>query len=418
MNIRITPATLQGEVAAIPSKSDVHRLLICAALADRPTNFTLWSSSDDIEATLCALEQMGAGILRKEQTLTVTPISHKAKNITVDCRQSASALRFLVPVAAAMCEGVTFIGSGRLPERPMTHIIEVLRGVGVEVIGEKLPLTVGGGLGGGTFSLAGDVSSQYISGLLFALPLLSGDSEIVLTTPLQSHDYVKMTIDSLSRFGVKVSETEKGYKVAGGQKYISPDNLLFDGDWSNGAFWLTAGALGGPINIGGLSPTSIQGDREIAKLLTQFGAQINHLGDSFVISGGMNRPQNIDARNIPDLVPILAVAACGVQGRSVISGIARLRLKECDRVAGVVDTVTALGGTAHAEEDSIVINGTGRLRGGTVQSLDDHRIVMAAAIASTICDDEVLITEAEAVNKSYPDFFEHFNMLGGSAHVE
>ncbi len=418
MNITIKPNSLKGKLAAIPSKSDVHRLMICAALSNRPTTFVLWGTSDDIEATLHALHLMGAGVERQGEKLTISPITQLKPSITVDARQSASTLRFLVPLAAAIGSGVTFVGSGRLPERPMSHIIEVLREAGVEVEGEKLPLKVGGGLEGGVFSLPGDVSSQYISGLLFALPLLGRDSEIILTSPLQSSGYVDMTISSLSRFGVVINKTESGYKIAGRQSYRTPGELQFDGDWSNSAFWLTAGALGGPISVGQLSSESLQGDRQIADLLKGFGAKVEQNEDGFLAQGGISTAHNIDAKNIPDLVPILAVAACGAVGRSVISNIERLRIKECDRVAGVISTITSLGGRAYEQGDSIIIEGSGRLVGGVVDSQDDHRIVMSAAIASLICDDEVKITDAQAVNKSYPNFFEHFNLLGGNANVE
>ena len=392
----VYPGILRGTVSAPPSKSAAHRALICAALADAPTAIRLGTLNRDIEATMACLRALGAAIAPEGDDWQVAPMVRDTKHCALDCGESGSTLRFLIPVAAALRADVRFVGHGRLPERPNAVLTDALRKNGATIDGDLLPMRVSGGLKSGWFELPGNVSSQYISGLLFALPLLEGDSEIRLTAPLQSASYVNLTIQALSRFGVAVERTKTGWFVPGGQRYRSPARLAIEGDWSAAAFWLAANATGSAVDVEGLDPDSAQGDRAVVKWL----------GES-----------TIDATDVPDLVPALAVAAAARPGMTVITGAARLRLKESDRLETVAGMLKALGIRADVHPDGLAVYG-GSPHGGTVNGANDHRIVMAAAIAATAADGPVTITGAEAVAKSYPDFFRDFNALGGHAHVE
>ena len=417
MNVTIHPGRLSGSVRVPASKSAAHRALIAAALADGLTTLHLSGLNDDIEATLDALMALGAMIDYdpRKGRLIVRPIeaapnlsrvleglggkaaSHVdyAQSLTLDCGESGSTLRFLLPVACGLGAKAAFVGHGRLPERPNGPLTRALRAHGAEIDSDTLPMNVSGGIRGGRWELPGNVSSQYITGLLLALPLLSEDSEIILTTPLQSASYVDMTLDALYDFGIAVERLENGWRVPGHQAYHSPEDVYIEGDWSAAAFWCAANAMGAEIDIEGVTRRSAQGDRAVETLL--------------------GRPE-IDAENVPDLVPALAAAAATMEQRTVITGAARLRLKESDRLQAVADMINALDGHAVVTEDGLIIDG-GAIRGGTVDGRNDHRIVMAAAILATRAEGPVTITGAEAVAKSYPDFFEHFKVLGGKFDV-
>ena len=401
MNIVITPSPLSGAVRVPASKSAAHRLLISAALADGPTRIAIGSTNRDIEATAACLRALGADIESEGETLVVSPIANVPAEVTLDCGESGSTLRFLLPVAAALGAHATFTGHGRLPQRPNAPLVEALRAHGAVVDSDLLPMAVSGSLTGGRWTLPGDVSSQYVTGLLFALPLLDGDSEISLTTPLASAAYVDMTLQALAQFGIAVETTETGWRVPGGQRYRSPGGAAVEGDWSAAAFWLAANALGASIDVRGLNPDSVQGDRAVTALLEQ---------------------DTIDATHVPDLVPALAVAAASQPTRTVITGAARLRLKESDRLQSVADMLAALGHGVAVTPDGLIIDGgppqpcEAPVR--TVDGANDHRIVMAAAVAAAHADRPVRVTGAQAVEKSYPDFFRDFEALGGNAHVE
>lgn len=412
MNVTIQPRKLRGRLKAIASKSDAHRKLICAALCESTVTVHIDEISQDIAATIDCIKALGCTVTQTGGNFTVEH-SRYLDGATLNCGESGSTLRFMLPVATAVADDTTFIGEGRLPMRPLSPLRERMEEHGVQFCGEHLPITLKGRLQSGRYELAGNVSSQYITGLLFALPLLEGDSEIVLTTALESKGYVDMTLDALSLSGIKIIHTDTGWKIPGGQKYSCPDHMYAEGDWSNAAFWLCAGALGGDIALDALSASSRQRDSDIVALLRQFGANVSVQGDTFAASGGELCAIEIDARQIPDLVPILAVAACGAQRTTTISGCARLKIKESDRLQTVHDMICALGGRCEITNDSLTVHGTGALRGGTVDCANDHRIAMAAAIASCICSEQVTLVGAQAVNKSYPKFFEHFTLLGG-----
>jgi len=401
VNIVITPSPLSGTVHVPASKSVAHRLLIAAALADGPTRIAISAMNRDIEATAACLRALDAGIGAEGETLVVSPIADVPAKAMLDCGESGSTLRFLLPVAAALGAQATFIGHGRLPQRPNAPLVAALRAHSAVIDSDLLPMNVCGPLTGGLWALPGDVSSQYVTGLLFALPLLDGDSAIRLTTPLASAAYVDMTLQALRQFGIDIEATANGWRIPGCQRYRTPGEVIVEGDWSAAAFWLAANALGASIDVKGLDPDSVQGDRGVTSLLGQAA---------------------INATHVPDLVPALAVAAASRPMRTVVTGAARLRLKESDRLQSVADMLAALGHGVIVTPDGLIIDGglpqpcEAPIR--TVNGANDHRIVMAAAVAAAYSDRPVRITGAQAVEKSYPDFFRDFEALGGNTHVE
>ena len=392
MDITITPKKLFGRVTAIPSKSQAHRLLICAAFADRPTTLLCPDTNRDIEATAGCLRGLGADIQRTNTGYTITPVAKPPETASLPCADSGSTLRFLLPIAGALGVDATFQMTGRLPQRPLSPLWEELERMGCR-LSRPTPDTLRceGKLQPGTYRIDGSVSSQFITGLLFAAALIPGESRIEVTGKLESRPYVTMTQRAMALFGVD----SQSFALSGGKPFVSPGELEVEGDWSNAAFFLSAKALGSPLEVTGLQSDSPQGDRACASLLP-----------------GLKEHLTISAADIPDLVPILAVTAAANRG-AVFTDIRRLRLKESDRVASVVDLLTALGGKAEADSDTLTVTGTG-LTGGTVDSRNDHRIAMAAAIAATVCTGPVTILGAECVEKSYPHFFADFHILGGN----
>ncbi|MCI8332585.1 MAG: 3-phosphoshikimate 1-carboxyvinyltransferase [Clostridiales bacterium] len=412
MNITLSKKEINGALAAIPSKSMAHRLLICAALSDAPTEIECHGTSADIEATISCLRTMGANIDKKEDRIYVTPAHTGKDKINCDCGESGSTLRFLLPILGALGKESLLTLHGRLPSRPMTPLTDALSQHGCRLSPPGAnPLSISGQLNAGRYQMPGHVSSQYISGLLFALPLLAENSEIELTSPLQSAPYVAMTLCALAQFGVHPAFDNHIFKISGGQTYCSPGQVYVEGDWSNAAFMLCAGALGGQITLIGLSPDTLQGDQKIIELLIRFGAKVRIEKDQVTVQKAPLHAIEIDAADIPDLVPILAVTAAGAMGTTTIHHIERLRLKESDRVQTVQELLTRLGGAVNIKEDCMEIIGTGILKGGTLDSAGDHRIAMSAAVASLLCESPVAITGAQAVEKSYPTFFEDFAKL-------
>ncbi|MDR1628899.1 MAG: 3-phosphoshikimate 1-carboxyvinyltransferase [Oscillospiraceae bacterium] len=413
MQVICYPSTLRGEVPAIPSKSDAHRILICAALADATTRVKMDARlSEDVAATVRCLTALGASFAQEDASFLVIPIRECPNAPVLDCGESGSTLRFLLPVAAALGCNARFTGSGRLPERPIGPMVKALREGGVLLDRDSLPLRMEGKLSASSFELPGNISSQFITGFLFALPLIGG-GEIRLKQALESAPYVAMTNCTLARFSVNVTATQEGFVVAPGQRYVSLKELSVEGDWSNMAFFLTAGALGGPVSCSGLSQKSLQGDSAVTALLSRFGAQVTREGDCINAQKKDLLAIEIDAREIPDLVPILSVVAAVSEGTTKIGNAARLRLKESDRLQTVAQMLRSLGGKVTEGEDFLSIEGQESLEGGVVDCCGDHRIAMAAAVAATVCREKTILNGAEAVDKSYPRFFEDYQMLGG-----
>ena len=413
MNVKIIPAPLKGELAAIASKSDAHRLLICAAFADRETEIGLAAASRDIEATAGCLRTLSAKIERTEKGLRVTPVQEAVPNPVLDCGESGSTLRFLLPIAAAVSRSPEFRGSGRLPERPISPLLSALEQRGTVVESRSFPLRLSGKLTPGIFAVPGNVSSQFVSGLLLAAPLTGGACAVRLTSPLVSEKYVSMTASAMRRFGAPVKLTPDGFAVASGA-YRSPGTINAEGDWSNASFWLVAAALGGDVTVTGLPLGSLQPDSRILDILKRYGACVEQRGDTVRCRAGRRLPFNLETDGSPDLAPVLCVLAACADGVSRIRDIERLRGKESDRVASCISLVQSLGGEIRLWDNSFVIHGRRRLTGGTVNAMGDHRIVMAAAAASCACEEEVTILGSQAVEKSYPGFFEDFKTLGGS----
>lgn len=414
MTVTVSGQTLSGKTAIISSKSAVHRLLMCAALCETPTVIEGVTYSEDIEATIACLRAGLADIVCEGDRVTVRPRKDRDPNALLDCGESGSTLRFLLPIMAA-CGGARFTGRGRLSQRPLTPIYPVLEAHGCRLSAEgEFPLSVTGRLQGEIFEINGSLSSQFVSGLLMAAPLLRHTCRIRVTGEMASYPYIALTIEALAKFGVTVTEEDATFTVSG--SYTSAGMLPAEGDWSNAAFWLTGAALSGSedFELSGLSAESRQGDRAITALLEQAGYTVSHTDHTWRVSGGENRqPLRVDAEAIPDLVPIVAVLASALPGQTVVYRAERLIHKESNRLQSVHELLTALGGEATVTADGLLING-GTLRGGTVQGYNDHRIVMSAAIAALICEESVTIVGAEAVNKSYPTFFEELEKRGMS----
>lgn len=399
MKAIIHPSALSGDIRAIASKSQAHRLLICAALADRPTILHCPTMSADIAATADCLRGLGADISYADGVFTVVPISQKPARAAIDCGESGSTLRFLLPVIAALGIETTIQMHGRLPERPLSPLWEELEAHGAIISRPTADtLLLQGQLTAGDYTLAADVSSQFISGLLFALPLLAGQSVIRLTGTLESGSYVAMTRRALAMFGVRWTDWAEGYALPAGSNYVSPGEAEVEGDWSNGAFWIVADRIcGGTLNILGLDPASPQGDKAVEAATLRIAA-----GSAA-----------IDCRDIPDLVPVMSVLAAVSPGQTRFLNAGRLRIKESDRLATTAALLTALGGQVEELPDGLRVTGVRRLSGGEVDSANDHRIAMSAAIAALACDEPVILHGAQAVNKSYPAFWSDYIRLGG-----
>ena len=381
MDITVYPEKLSGIVNAIPSKSQAHRLLICAAFADGPTTLICPETNDDIQATAVCLNALGADIRRSDSGYEIIPVKSIPNEALLDCGESGSTLRFLLPIVGALGVDATFRLGGRLPRRPLSPLWEEMERMGCRLSRpSENTIRCQGKLIAGDYFIDGGISSQFITGLLFTAALIDGKSQITVTGNLESKPYVDLTKQALQIFQAP--------------NFHTPGCVIVEGDWSNSAFFLAAQQLGSAVTVTNLHTDSLQGDRMVATLLPQ-----------------LNKHCEIDVRDIPDLVPILSVVAAAQNG-AVFTGIHRLRLKESDRVESVIRMIKNLGGKAEADENTLTVYGTG-LKGGTVDSMNDHRIAMSAAIASTVCTEPVTIHGAQCVSKSYPHFWEEFCRLGG-----
>ena len=423
MNLSVSPGALRGALPILPSKSQLHRLLICGALANGPT--TLYAGpteAEDVAATIDCLTALGAKITSREGGYLIIPLSRDnlPAAALLPCRESGSTFRFMLPLVCALGVSARFHLAGRLPERPLAPLEAALARHGIALSRPTADtLVTEGKLCPGDYSLPGDISSQFITGLLLALPLLAGDSTLTVEGPRESEDYIAMTLEVLERFGQRPLITQNRYEIQGGQTFQSPGAALAEGDWSNGAFWLAAGAMpGGEIQVRGLNRESRQGDREICAILARMGANIHWEGDVVTLSPGHLRGTEIDAAPIPDLIPVLAAVASVSEGDTVIKNAARLRLKESDRLRATAETLNALGARVREKSDGLEISGVPRLKGGQVDAWGDHRIAMTAAVASTVTEGPVTITGAQAVRKSYPDFWALLETLGKEVRVE
>ena len=382
MDITLQPGKLSGTVTVPPSKSIAHRMLIAAGFADKPTQLICPQTNDDIEATAKALHLICHAVVRTDYGYDICPYQYETDSgpsaVYIRCRESGSTLRFLLPIVGALGIETAFEMEGRLPHRPLSPLWEEMERMGCKLFWESdTVLRCTGKLKPGRYCIDGSVSSQFISGLMMALPLIDGESSLEITGNIESIPYVDMTARVLERF----------YRER-------PERLAVEGDWSSGAFWLAANALGSNIRVDGLAEDSVQGDKAVNDWLPRLQEMVT-----------------ISAKDIPDLVPILTVVAAANKG-AVFTDIARLRLKESDRVAAIIAMLKNLGGKAEATEHTLTVYGSG-LSGGVVDSFNDHRIAMSAAIAETVCNKPVTILGAECVKKSYPKFWEEYAHLGG-----
>lgn len=417
MNVKLSPSALSGTVSAISSKSDAHRILIAAALADAPTEVQCNVLSADIRATADCLCALGTHIEFTGGKILVNPIRETKDFSSLDCNESGSTLRFLLPLVSALGVNGEFTGRGRLPERPVTELRQAMEARGVTFSSNGVfPIRTSGKLQAGKYILKGNVSSQYVTGLLFALPLLDGDSEIELLPPVESKAYIQMTLSTLRQFGISAEQSENRFYIKGKQAYRSPKSVTVDGDWSNAAFFLTAGALRAPVTVTGLFADSIQGDKAVLDVLLKMGAKVAWQGNAVTVSPAPLHGVTVDVSNIPDLVPILSVAAANADGVTEFQNAGRLRIKECDRLSAIAELLGTLGIRTEETADTLRVYG-GTVQGGEVQGFNDHRMVMSAAVAATAAQGAVTVCGAQAIRKSYPHFFEDFKLLGGKADV-
>ena len=410
MKIRLTPCHPQGTVRAPASKSYAHRLLICAALADAPSVLTIPDTSDDIEATARCLTAMGVLIKRSDEKWTITPPRHWNDGVTLDCGESGSTLRFLLPVVSALGLTATFTGSGKLPERPNKPLLDVMRQYGV-TINDGFPIRVSGKLQAGQYTIRGDVSSQYITGLLLALSALDAPSEIHVIPPVESAPYIDITCDVLQQFDAVIKQNDWTYTVS--PAALRGGRYNAEGDWSNAAALLACG-----MTVCGLNEVSVQGDRAFLEIAAAMGAGVIHERDSFrLVLDGLHGAE-INAASVPDLVPVLAALAATASGTTRIFNAQRLRLKESNRLQSTAAMLNAIGGDVSETDDGLLIRGKPFLTGGEVDSANDHRIVMAAAVAAQKSKIPVVIQNAQAIDKSFPTFFDLYRTQGGAADVQ
>ncbi|MDE6605518.1 MAG: 3-phosphoshikimate 1-carboxyvinyltransferase [Clostridia bacterium] len=409
MDVIITPTKLKGNVVIPPSKSIAHRAIICACLARGKSIVSNVALSDDIVATIECMRNLGAQIDIKDGVLEIEGGAERiTSDLTFDCKESGSTLRFILPIALALNDGKnTFVGRGKLGERPMAIYRDICKEQGIEYVDNSLlnanhllDLSVKGELKSCEFHVDGGVSSQFITGLLFALPLLGRDSKIVIEGQLQSVGYLHLTMSALKDFGIDISYDRGVFYVKGGQQYVARDYYV-EGDYSQVAFYEVANYLGSQVDMQGLNTDSLQGD----KVIVDFVRKLK--------SSDKSKKLTFDGSNCPDIIPVFSLACCLRQGRTDIINVSRLKIKECDRLSATAQELGKLGANITQGEDFLSIEGVDKLQGCVVDSHGDHRMAMMLAIAATVADGEVTILGAQSVSKSYPNFFDHFVSLGG-----
>ncbi len=400
--VKITPKKLLGTVNAPSSKSAAHRAILCAALSNGKAKISNLLYSEDILATLSAVSLLGAEVVKDNTSVEISGLC-KGKhldNILIDCNESGSTLRFIIPIALSLGGKFSVIGRGRLMSRPMEDYFRIFDEKGISYTKKEDSIDFCGKLNNGKYELSGDVSSQYITGLLYGLSMLADDSEIFITTALESAPYVELTLDMMSKFGIVIEKNSdlNRFKIKGGQNFIATDYCV-EGDYSQAAFYLVANSLGNDIEVLGLSDNSVQGDKEILSIVEMMKEAKSE--------------RTINVSQIPDLVPIVTLLATQTEGITHIVGAKRLRMKESDRLSAISTELKKLGANIEENEDSLTIYGKTELRGGEVDAHNDHRIAMTMAIASTVATGQITLSGYESVKKSYPDFWEKFSSLGG-----
>ena len=407
MDVIVKKSKISGEVESPPSKSYAHRLIIGAFLSREPKIIKNVGKSKDVLATLNCLKSLGLDYSYNGDDISLK-VGELTQNAILDCNESGSTLRFLLPIVCALKVNATFTGKERLLSRPIDDLVNTLNCNGGKVNNFK----VEGNLKSGEYFINANVSSQYITGLLFALPLLQGDSKIILQGKLVSYDYVNITLDVLKLFNVKIDKTEYGYYVYGNQKYSSSSVLTCEGDYSGSAFMLVAGALGDGVLVKNLNKNSRQGDRRIIEILKEFSAIVEEKDNGYFVKKGNLKGVTIDCEDIPDLVQIISVLASYSSGKTVLKNVSRLAVKESDRIEGILTNLKSANVLANYDNGNLTIYG-GEVKSGKFLGFNDHRTVMSATILSAFCEGESVITDSEAVSKSYTNFFKDFIKIGG-----
>ena len=420
MDVIITPNKLSGSVVIPPSKSLSHRAIIAASLAKGKSKISNVMYSNDIKATINAMRACGAKIEEYKDYLIIEGSDVIRKESIIDANESGSTIRFMIPIALVSDEEITFVGKNHLVKRPLDTFLEIFdkQGIKYERGEDYLPLKVNGGLKSGEFTVRGDISSQFITGLLYALPLLDGDSVIHISTEMESKGYIDLTIDILKMFGIEIENRNyQEYYIKGNQKY-KPCDYTIEGDYSQSAFFLVANALGADIKLLAMEEKSHQGDKKIINDMNDFGFSTKFINDELVIDKKNPHSAIIDFSQSPDLGPALTVLASLVPGKSEFINAGRLRIKECDRITCMKEEINKLGGNVEELPDGMIINGVNKLQGGVVDSHNDHRVAMSLAMATLKMDGELKILNASSVSKSFPNFWEVFENLGGKVRYE
>ena len=420
MDVIITPNKLSGSVVIPPSKSLSHRAIIAASLAKGKSKISNVMYSNDIKATINAMRACGAKIEEYKDYLTIEGSDVIRKESVIDANESGSTIRFMIPIALVSNEEITFVGQNHLVKRPLDTFLEIFdkQGIKYERGEDYLPLKVNGGLRSGEFTVRGDISSQFITGLLYALPLLEGDSIIHISTEMESKGYIDLTIDILKMFGIEIENRNyQEYYIKGNQKY-KPCDYTIEGDYSQSAFFLVANALGADIKLLAMEEKSHQGDKKIISDMNDFGFSTKFINNELVIDKKNPHSAIIDFSQSPDLGPALTVLASLVPGKSEFINAGRLRIKECDRITCMKEEINKLGGNVEELPDGMIINGVNYLHGGVVDSHNDHRVAMSLAMATLKMDGELKILNASSVSKSFPNFWEVVENLGGKVRYE
>ena len=418
MKATITPNLMGGKINSIPSKSYAHRMLLCAMLSGKEVELNGVTGSKDIEATINCIKALYGDVEIKPNKYIVKPTNKERNDIVLDCIESGSTLRFILPIALALGKSCKVIGKEGLQKRPLKDLLDVLREHGATIDADSLPLNISGKLLPGDYKINGSVSSQYITGLMLALPILEKDSTITILGDIVSSKYIEITLDVLKYFGISIEKVDNNsYYVPGNQKYLNKTDLHVQGDWSNAAFWLALGALNGETQVNNLYFDSVQGDREILQIIMDMGAKVAIRGDNVIVSKKKLHSIEIDCKDIPDLMPIVSVLMASADGISVIKNVDRLKIKETDRLKAIMENLSKMGIQTRYQANELLILG-GKIKAFNVDSFNDHRMVMMAAIAASIADKECTIDNIEAVDKSYPNFFEDYKKLGGKVNVK
>lgn len=421
MKAIIEPGLLNGEVVIPPSKSLSHRAIIAAGLACGRSVISNVMYSQDIIATIKAIKAIGATVVCHEDYLEVYGSNVKRARLEINANESGSTLRFMIPIALISPLNMVFKGENNLVNRPLDSYFEIFDEFNIKYKHPKdayLPLETFGGLHAGVYKIRGDISSQFITGLLYALPLLPGDSKIVITSKLESKGYIDLTLDVLSQFGINIINKNYEEFIIEGFQTFKPHDYVIEGDYSQSAFFLVAGALGSDIMLKAMNPSSFQGDKKILSDVRDFKGIVNIFGNSIKAISGDLKGAVIDFSQSPDLAPALTLLACLSKGKSEFINASRLRIKECDRITAMREELNKMGADIIEKEDGMIINGVKELRGCVVDSHNDHRVCMTLAIAASIAKSPTTILDAECVSKSYPDFWDVFKKLGGNVRLE